>query len=244
MHHLALEYVEGGHQARSIPTQRLKRMPDEGGFLGAILAAPDDLALRLIYADFLEERGDARAEALRLKCAIASISEGDPRCGELAARLEQVRPSLDAEWFALVVRLGPAALCLVGSPERDLAELPQQLPALGINVRPPTLVQNGDYVVFCISCADGPTPGTRDAVRRCAGRTIAPVAIVLTRAEVIDDASLRDLVTLEEMELLSRVIPRQEVERLPLYYDFDPNLARKLLARVSEGPTMILCGGG
>jgi uncharacterized protein (TIGR02996 family) len=241
MHHLALGYVEGRQQPESIPDRLRQRMPGEAGFLDAVLAAPDDIALRLIYADFLEERGDARAEALRLKCSIATIPEGDPRRAELAARLEQLRPTLDPGWFALVVRLGPAALCLIGSPEHDLAELPQRVSGLGMNVRPPGVVQTGDYVVFCISCPDGPTPGTREAVRRCAGRTVAPVALVLTRAEALDDDSLRDLVTLEEMELLSHVIPREEVERLPLYYDFDPGLTSKLLARVSEGPRMISC---
>jgi hypothetical protein len=70
---------------------------------------------------------------------------------------------------------------------------------------------------------------------------VAPVAVVLTR--VLDNDSLRDLVTLEEMELLSRVLPSEVVERLPLYYDFDPGLARKLLCPISEGLTMITCGG-
>ncbi len=243
MHHLTLGYVEAGPKESNVAHELRKRMPDEHGFLSAILAAPDDVALHLIYADFLEERGDARAEALRLKCAMATIPEGEPRCAELVARLEQLRPTLDPEWFALVVRLGPAAVCLIGSPEYDLAELPQRLPASGVNVRPPGIVQDGDYVVFCISCLDGPTAGTQEAMRRCGGRTLAPVAIVLTRADMVDNDSLRDLVTAQWMEWLSQVIPSEQVERLPLYYDFDPSLARKLLARIYAGPAMIPCGG-
>jgi uncharacterized protein (TIGR02996 family) len=244
MHHLSAGYVEAERKERVIPDELLKRMPDEAGFLRSILAQPQDALLWGVYADYLEKREDARAEALRLKGALAAIAEGDPRRGDLLARLEQLRPALDAEWFALVVRLGPAALCLIGSPATDLADLPRRLPAAGVNVRPFGVVENGDYVVFCISCPDGPTPGTREALLRCAGHTVAPVAIVLTRAEVIDDDSLRDLVTLEEIELLSQVIPGQEVERLPLYYDFDPGLPRKLLTRIYEGPAMIPCSGG
>jgi len=244
MHYCALGYVEGGQTEKSITDALFHKAPAECGFIRGILAAPEDDVLPRVYADYLEERGDSRAEALRLKCAIADIPEGDLRHGELLARLEQLRPALDAEWFALVVRLGPAALCLIGCPASDLAELPKQLPGAGVNVRPPGVVRNGDYVAFCISCPDGPMPGTLEAVLRCAGRTVAPVAIVLTRAELIDNDSLRELVTAEEMELLSRVIPRQEVERLPLYYGFDPGLARKLLSRVSEGPPMITCNGG
>jgi uncharacterized protein (TIGR02996 family) len=244
MHGPATGYVEGVKREAAIPDEFLRRMPDEGGLLRGILSDPEDAALRVVYADYLEERGDARGEALRLKCAIAGIAEGDPRRGELLARLEQLRPALDPGWFALVVRLGPAALCLIGDPASDLADLPQRLPASGVNVRPPSVVQNGDYVVFCISCPDGPQPGTREALLRCAGRTVAPVAIVLTRAELIDNDSLRNLVTLEERELLSQVIPGHEVDRLPLYYDFDPGLATKLLSRIAEGPAMIACSGG
>ena len=169
-HRPASGYVEGVQRERPIPDEFLRRMPDEGGLLRGILAEPEDVSLWAVYADYLEERGDARAEALRLKCAIGGMTEGDPRRGELVARLEQLRPALDAEWFALVIRLGPAALCLIGCPTTDLADLPQQLPASGLIVRPPGDVQNGDYVVFCISCPDGPQPSTREALLRCAGR--------------------------------------------------------------------------
>jgi uncharacterized protein (TIGR02996 family) len=243
LHHLDLGYVEGARREGADPDGLLHRMPDEAGFLLGILAAPEDAVLRGVYADYLEERGDARAAALRLKCEIATIAEGDPRRAEMLARLEQLRPDLDAEWFALVIRLGPVALCLIGSPDSDLADLPQHLQAAGVSVRPAGVVRNGDYVVFCISCPDGPTSATREAVLRCAGRTVAPVAIVLTRAELLENDSLRELVTMEEMELLSLVLPRDEVERLPLYWDFDPGLARKLLALISAGPTMITCSG-
>jgi hypothetical protein len=56
--------------------------------------------------------------------------------------------------------------------------------------------------------------------------------------------SLRDFVTMQEMELLSQVIPCHDVERLPVYYDFNPWLARKLIHRIYDGPAMITCSGG
>lgn len=46
-------------------------MPDEAAFLQAILAAPDDDAPRLVYADWLEERTDPKGEFIRLQCAHA-----------------------------------------------------------------------------------------------------------------------------------------------------------------------------
>jgi len=39
---------------------------DHDAFVAAIVNAPDDATARLVYADWLEERGDPRAEFLRL----------------------------------------------------------------------------------------------------------------------------------------------------------------------------------
>jgi uncharacterized protein (TIGR02996 family) len=51
----------------------------EEAFLAAILAAPDDDAPRLIYADWLDEHGDAdRADFIRLQCHLAHLPAGDP----------------------------------------------------------------------------------------------------------------------------------------------------------------------
>jgi uncharacterized protein (TIGR02996 family) len=47
-------------------------MTNENTFLRAIRAEPDDTALRLAYADWLEERGDVRGEYIRLESALAA----------------------------------------------------------------------------------------------------------------------------------------------------------------------------
>jgi uncharacterized protein (TIGR02996 family) len=47
-------------------------MDDDKRFLQAILAAPDDYALRLVYADWLEDRSDPRGEYLRLQVSLHS----------------------------------------------------------------------------------------------------------------------------------------------------------------------------
>ena len=41
-------------------------MNEEQAFLQAMLQNPSDLTLRLVFADWLEERGDKRGELLRL----------------------------------------------------------------------------------------------------------------------------------------------------------------------------------
>jgi uncharacterized protein (TIGR02996 family) len=43
-------------------------------FLQAVLANPDDIPLRLVYADWLEEHGqDGRAEFIRVQCELAEL---------------------------------------------------------------------------------------------------------------------------------------------------------------------------
>jgi uncharacterized protein (TIGR02996 family) len=44
-------------------------MADDSQFLAAIAADPRDAALRQVYADWLEERGDPRGEFIRLEDA-------------------------------------------------------------------------------------------------------------------------------------------------------------------------------
>jgi uncharacterized protein (TIGR02996 family) len=41
-------------------------MTQDDAFLQAIIENPDDESLRLIYADWLDDRGDARGEFIRL----------------------------------------------------------------------------------------------------------------------------------------------------------------------------------
>ena len=74
-------------------------MSDDEAFIAAIREAPHDDALRLVYADWLEERGHAeRAEYLRLAHDLTHWPEHDPRCGPASERLLRLRESVDVEW--------------------------------------------------------------------------------------------------------------------------------------------------
>src|SRR5438067_825926 len=56
-------------------------------FLRAIVADPADDATRLVYADFLEDHGDAvRAEFIRTQIALTRMAAEDPARPALAAR--------------------------------------------------------------------------------------------------------------------------------------------------------------
>jgi carbon storage regulator len=47
--------------------------PEEDAFVQAILEGPGDEGLRLIFADWLEERGDPLGEYLRLRCRLREV---------------------------------------------------------------------------------------------------------------------------------------------------------------------------
>lgn len=58
----------------------------EHDFLQAICESPDDVAPRLVYADWLDEQGDPRGEFIRVQCERETLSERDPRCRDLDFR--------------------------------------------------------------------------------------------------------------------------------------------------------------
>jgi uncharacterized protein (TIGR02996 family) len=79
---------------------------EEQGLVAAVLGDPEDDTVRLVYADWLEERGDPRAEFIRAQCAAARAAPGDPRLGDLRARAERLLREHGSEWCA-PLGLGP-----------------------------------------------------------------------------------------------------------------------------------------
>jgi uncharacterized protein (TIGR02996 family) len=67
---------------------------NEEAFLAAIAEEPVDDTHRLVYADWLEERGDLRAEYIRLRLKLR-----EPRGRKrILARIEELTPEIDGEW--------------------------------------------------------------------------------------------------------------------------------------------------
>jgi len=85
-------------------------MSTEAGFLQAIRAAPNDVEARLIYADWLEDRGDLRAEFLRVHCDLRPLPPDHPNRPTAEQALSRLRGGLDPSWLAVVEpeRLRPA----------------------------------------------------------------------------------------------------------------------------------------
>ena len=85
--------------------------PPESAFLAEIHAAPGDPCPKLVFADWLEEQGDPRAEFIRLQCVLADEAEAtmdaaaldedrhDPLMShDLLLRSEDLLRQYEAEW--------------------------------------------------------------------------------------------------------------------------------------------------
>jgi uncharacterized protein (TIGR02996 family) len=75
---------------------------DDRTFLTAIQAAPTDETLCLVYADWLEERGDCRGDFLRLQVLLRSLDPDHLQRRGAEQRISQLRSKIDTEWLTLI----------------------------------------------------------------------------------------------------------------------------------------------
>jgi uncharacterized protein (TIGR02996 family) len=69
--------------------------------LAAIINDPDEVASRLVYADWLDENGDPeRAEFIRIQCRLADLPADAPERPSLAAREKELLDSHGKRWAA------------------------------------------------------------------------------------------------------------------------------------------------
>ncbi len=81
-------------------------MTDHDALLQAILGSPEDEGLRLVYADWLEERGDLdRAQFIRVQCELARLPESDPQREHLEVRERELLDKHEDEWLGPVLPL-------------------------------------------------------------------------------------------------------------------------------------------
>jgi uncharacterized protein (TIGR02996 family) len=85
-------------------------MTDDEAFIRAILDSPGDEGPRLVYADWLEERGDSRSAYVR---AEMDWAERWPVCDRIeeSAEMAQTGAGLDPVWVARVTRPPAGACC-------------------------------------------------------------------------------------------------------------------------------------
>jgi uncharacterized protein (TIGR02996 family) len=81
-------------------------MTPDDAFLHDIIEHPDDDAPRLIYADWLDEHGQAdRAEFIRLQCRLAALPPDDPGIKEMHSRELQLLRSHQDQWVGDLKRV-------------------------------------------------------------------------------------------------------------------------------------------
>jgi uncharacterized protein (TIGR02996 family) len=74
-------------------------MEDGEALFQAAVAAPDDVALRLVYADWLEERGDVRAEFIRLQAEMDLLPPFTDAYVSRKQRREALRRRIKSAWL-------------------------------------------------------------------------------------------------------------------------------------------------
>jgi uncharacterized protein (TIGR02996 family) len=113
----------------------------EEGFLARLRARPDDDDNRLVYADWLEERGHVeQSEFLRLQTSLKATSTEDPSAQRSSVRLRELALRVDQEWRTVVAR-APIEHC----ETRFDFVCPKKWEALEPTAK-------GDDVRFCKSC--------------------------------------------------------------------------------------------
>ena len=75
-------------------------MSEEDDFLRAVACDRDDRATRLVFTDWLLERGDGRAEFVRLDTDLRSMSGDEPAFAEAESRWREWRGRLPRLWLA------------------------------------------------------------------------------------------------------------------------------------------------
>jgi uncharacterized protein (TIGR02996 family) len=83
-----------------VPTHRPRvALTHDDAFVQAICESPDDDTPRLVYADYLDERGDPRGEFIRVQCELARLPEDDERREDLEAKERELLRRHRREWL-------------------------------------------------------------------------------------------------------------------------------------------------
>ncbi len=84
---------------------------EEADWIAQIVAQPDDDAPRLVYADWLIQRGDPRGEFITVQCALARYEATDADVGDVAklrSRERNLRRTHDQTWNAAAAEVAPS----------------------------------------------------------------------------------------------------------------------------------------
>jgi uncharacterized protein (TIGR02996 family) len=106
-------------------------MSAEDAFLQAICAEPEDDGPRLVYADWLDERGDVRGEFIRVQIELARGPADEAKRAELAARERALLAAHREAWLGPLRRWLTWAEFRRGFPEAVVLQAEQLLECAG-----------------------------------------------------------------------------------------------------------------
>lgn len=115
------DMVTGILSCQSLACNQGLSMNNEADFVEEIRKTPGDLTPRLIYADFLEDRGDPHGEFIRVQCELSEMPTGTPGRSELMNRERELLETFGDEWLQPLKQLGVRGLTF-RSFERGLLE--------------------------------------------------------------------------------------------------------------------------
>ena len=187
-------------------------MPDEDGFLAVIRQTPADDTARLVYADWLDERGEpaSRLKADFIRLELRTATEPTDDYTSLAVRLQRLAAQLDPDWLVLVSR--PRIEGCELRPDRDCPSVWSRLaPTADLCVRTCGECRKAVHYVHSLPAANVRRWRNERAVVSLAvvRRTDDPAGQVAPQAEV--DDRLRERA--EEIRV-SRAARESELERL------------------------------
>jgi uncharacterized protein (TIGR02996 family) len=73
-------------------------MTPDDAFLADIIENPDDNSVRLIYADYLDERDDPRGEFIRVQIELSTMPQDNPQWPRLKTRERQLQEHHEWKW--------------------------------------------------------------------------------------------------------------------------------------------------
>jgi uncharacterized protein (TIGR02996 family) len=118
----------------------------EDDLIAAIIADPEDHAARAVYADWLEERGDRRAELIRIEGEMWRRPIDLVRFRALLPRRDELRHGCDPQWIVLMARPSFGEI-------RRRVETLAELSGKTYELRPPLAIEQVEALEARIGCS-------------------------------------------------------------------------------------------
>ena len=160
-------------------------MSDESAFLAAVSANPDDDTARLVYADWLQERDDPRAEYVRLEVRRYRMTAQERKKDDPFHQLEKLRPHATPDWLSRIDRVGRLSMFWPQDEcRRAEAELRVGQPLVRVesrsnhNTQFPKVMTVGDYLYVLTFRNRTLFVVSRMRVRRRVEETVGPFGTI------------------------------------------------------------------